>query len=191
MLAHAARWALITVAGGGAVTGALVACMLVSGRRSSASALCSSRFLCRCLDDTRLFAVQRRRGPCRIGLDRAERASGSADKHRHERRNGISDHDGHDLWVDPAAHAVRALPSSICLNAAQASYASQRRSRMPSVHHLARIHMNVGSSWRTKRLTWAFDLLFPHSGTIFPRDCLLARMRQNWSFGSGGHRVVK
>jgi uncharacterized membrane protein YjjP (DUF1212 family) len=30
MLAHAARWALITVAGGSAVTGALVACMLVS-----------------------------------------------------------------------------------------------------------------------------------------------------------------
>jgi uncharacterized membrane protein YjjP (DUF1212 family) len=30
MLAHAARWALISVAGGGAVTGALVACMLVS-----------------------------------------------------------------------------------------------------------------------------------------------------------------
>jgi uncharacterized membrane protein YjjP (DUF1212 family) len=30
MLAHAARWALISVAGGGAPTGALVACMLVS-----------------------------------------------------------------------------------------------------------------------------------------------------------------
>jgi uncharacterized membrane protein YjjP (DUF1212 family) len=30
MLAHAARWALISVAGGSAVTGALVACMLVS-----------------------------------------------------------------------------------------------------------------------------------------------------------------
>ena len=30
MLAHAARWALISVAGGSAPTGALVACMLVS-----------------------------------------------------------------------------------------------------------------------------------------------------------------
>jgi uncharacterized membrane protein YjjP (DUF1212 family) len=30
MLAHAARWALISVAGGGAATGALIACMLVS-----------------------------------------------------------------------------------------------------------------------------------------------------------------
>jgi uncharacterized membrane protein YjjB (DUF3815 family) len=30
MLAHAARWALISVAGGSAATGALVACMLVS-----------------------------------------------------------------------------------------------------------------------------------------------------------------
>jgi uncharacterized membrane protein YjjB (DUF3815 family) len=30
MLAHAARWALISVAGGSAPTGALIACMLVS-----------------------------------------------------------------------------------------------------------------------------------------------------------------
>lgn len=135
MLAHAARWALITVAGGSAVTGALVACMLVS---VIATPLVdrlrlprSSRFLCRCLDDTRLFPVQRGRGRCRIGLDRAERASGSADKHSYELRNGISDRNGHDVRTDPPAHAVRALPSSICLNAAQASYASQGRSRMP------------------------------------------------------------
>jgi len=37
-----------------------------------------------------------------------ERAGGSADEHRHQRRHGISDHHGHGLRVDTPAHAVRA-----------------------------------------------------------------------------------
>jgi hypothetical protein len=113
MLVHAARWALISVAGGSAPTGTLVACMLVSiprdaGRRSSASALRGYRLLRRCLIDAGLFPVQRRDGPRRIGLDPADRPGGSADKHRHERHHRVSDHHGHDLRADPPAHAVRA-----------------------------------------------------------------------------------
>ncbi len=118
MLAHAARWALISTAGGSAPTGAFVACMLVSVLATPvvdrlASAFRRRRLLRRCLIDAGLFPVQRRDGPCRIGLDRAERAGGSADDHRHEQRHGISDHHGHDPRPDPPAHVVRspaALP---------------------------------------------------------------------------------
>src|ERR1700719_3220262 len=73
-----------------------------------ASALRSYCLLRRRLIDAGLFPVQRRDGPRRTGLDRAERASGSADEHRRERRHGISDHHGHDLRADPPAHAIRA-----------------------------------------------------------------------------------
>ena len=87
-----------------------------ASRRSPASALRGCRLLRRCLIDAGLFPVQRRDGPRRIGFDRADRAGGSADEHRHERRHGISDHHGHDLRADPPAHAVRAriaLPGMI------------------------------------------------------------------------------
>ena len=86
MLAHAARRALISVVGGGTVTGAFVACVLVSilatPVRSPASALRGCRPLRRCLFDAGPFFVQGRDGACRIGHDRAERACGSADDHR-------------------------------------------------------------------------------------------------------------
>ncbi len=98
-----------------------------AGRRSPASALRSCRLLRRCLIDAGLFPVQCRDRPCRIGLDRAERAGGSADEYRHERRHGISDHHGHDLRADPPAHAVRA----------RIALASMKKQHAHSMHRTA------------------------------------------------------
>ena len=90
MVAHAARWALISVTRGSAPTGAFVACMLVAILATpvvdrahlpfAAVALSAVISLMPCF-----FPVQRRDGPRRIGLDRVGRA-GSADEHRNERR---------------------------------------------------------------------------------------------------------
>jgi len=76
MLAHAARWALISVAGTNAATGALVACMLVSVLVTPVVdrlhlPFAALALLRRCLIDAGLFPVQRRNGSRRIGLDRA------------------------------------------------------------------------------------------------------------------------
>jgi hypothetical protein len=75
MLLHAARWALISVAGGSAPTGTLVACMLVriprdAGRRSSASALRGYLLLRRCLIDAGLFPLNAATGLVELVLIR-------------------------------------------------------------------------------------------------------------------------
>ena len=113
ILAHAARWALISRRGDKCRdrrARRLYArqCSCDADRRPPASALRGSRLLRRRLLDAGLFPVQRRDRHCRIGLDRAERAGGSADEHRRERRHCISDYHGDDLRADPPAHAVRA-----------------------------------------------------------------------------------
>jgi hypothetical protein len=113
MVAHAGRWALISVAGGSALTGALVACMLVGivatpvvNRPHLPFAAVAFSAVVSLMPGC--FPVQRRDGPRRIGLDRVGRA-GSADEHRCERRHGISDHHDHDLRADSPAPTVREL----------------------------------------------------------------------------------
>jgi Putative threonine/serine exporter len=110
MLAHAARWALISVAGVNVATGALVACILVSVIVSPvASTPRCSRVLCSRLDDAGLLPLQHRNWPRRVGLDWAERTSKSDNEHSCERYHRVPGHTGYDNRIDPPAHAVRAL----------------------------------------------------------------------------------
>jgi uncharacterized membrane protein YjjP (DUF1212 family) len=112
MLAHAARWALISVAGTNVATGALVACILVSvivtpivDRLHLPFAALAFSAVVSLMPGFFLFNAAT---GIIEGLDRTERAGGPADGHRSERCHRIFDHPGHDLRADPAAHAVRA-----------------------------------------------------------------------------------
>jgi uncharacterized membrane protein YjjP (DUF1212 family) len=67
-----------------------------------------SRLRRRCLIDAGLLPVQRRDGPCRIGLNRSSRTGRSADQYRRDRYHGTFDHHGHGFRADPPALAVRA-----------------------------------------------------------------------------------
>jgi len=115
MLAHAARWALISVAGGKCSNRRARRLHARqrprdAGRRPLASAIRGPRLLRGRFDDARLLHVPCCGGSYRIGLDRTERAGYRAVDHRLECRHGFPGYHGHDLWVDPAPHAVRAFP---------------------------------------------------------------------------------
>ncbi|RXT37845.1 hypothetical protein B5V03_31865 [Bradyrhizobium betae] len=86
MLAHAARWAVIS-AGGGAPAGTLVACTLTSILTAPIvdRLLCGCRILGRGLVDAGFLPVQHGGGPCRIGLNWPGRTGSSADQYRRKR----------------------------------------------------------------------------------------------------------
>jgi uncharacterized membrane protein YjjP (DUF1212 family) len=112
MLAHASRWALISVAGAN-VAGALVACILVSVTVTPVAdrllPLRCARVLCSRLHDAGLLSLPRRKCLCRAGLDWGACTSKSDSEHRGERHDGVPGHTSHDNRTDSAAHAVRAL----------------------------------------------------------------------------------
>jgi uncharacterized membrane protein YjjP (DUF1212 family) len=120
MLAHAARWALISVKGTNAATGALAACMLVSVlvtpiadrlhlpfaalAFSAVVSLMPGFFLFNAATGVVELVSIEPNAPAALLTSIA--ANGAT---------AFSDHHGHDLRADPSAHAVRARIARACM----------------------------------------------------------------------------